>query len=92
MGRGADGGAFGEHPPALRSAPAQDTLLLPLLHGEGAHGPNVAQGLICHTCCSGNLQGTQELGSRDGEGDRGAQGSEKDKSTRRVGGNSDTCS
>lgn len=94
MGSGMDGGAFGEHPPALRSAPAQDSLLLPLLHGEGTHGPNVAQGLICHTCCPGDLQGTQELGSQDadGEGDQGAQGAEKERSTRGVGGNSNTCS
>ena len=94
MGPRADGGAFGEHPPALRSAPTQDSLLLPLLHGEGSHGPHVAQGLICHTRCPGDLQGTQKLESQDadGEGDRGAQGAEKEGSTGGEGGNSDTCS
>lgn len=61
--------ASGDERPALCSAhlvlggpcphsvlcPSQDSLFLPLLHGEGPHGPHIAQGLICYTCRSGNL-------------------------------------
>lgn len=53
--------------PALGSTPALDSLLFPLLHGEGSHSPNVTQGLICYTCCLGYLQRCQEIGSQVGE-------------------------
>lgn len=45
-------------------SPSQDSLFFPLLHGEGPHSPNVAQGLIGYTRCPGNLHGVQETGSR----------------------------
>ena len=57
------GSALGS-PLALGSTPTQDSLLLPLFHGEGSHSPNITQGLIGYTCCPGDLQGVQEKGSQ----------------------------
>lgn len=42
---------------------SQDLLLLPLLHCEGPHSPNIAKGLVCYTCRPGNLHGDREIGS-----------------------------
>lgn len=63
-------------PPCFKTFPVWDSLLLPVLHGESPHGPNIAQGLIRYACCPGNLQGVQEVDSEVGARE-GRQGREK---------------
>lgn len=55
-------------PPCFLLLPVGDSLLFPLLHGEGPHGPDVGQGLIGYTCRPRNLQGVPEAGGWVGAG------------------------
>lgn len=48
----------------LYTLPSQDLLLFPLLHSKGPHSSNIAEGLICYTCCPGNLYEDREIGKR----------------------------